>query len=201
MRLGCQLLFLGCLSGIALPVCGTTDAVPQKGEVEQNSFLEGGARYVQFQRAGTSLHVNGYAIGYTRYFSPKFGLNLDVSQLFGKLDGKFSALMTSFSLSARYRPFARTDVVRESVSLEGRPFLATTYERSGHFYMDLGITEQMLNTSTGLFPYNGMTFGLGYDVPFWESSVAKFMLSVARASNELVTLQIVSLTIGFGYAL
>jgi hypothetical protein len=174
---------------------------------EQTSSIELDARSIRFVSAATAkipettVVASGYGIGFTKYFVPVFGLNVELGQIFGDSQGSTSAILTSLGVGVRYRPFAQHMLVRESAVVDGRSFVTTNYERQGEVFLSLGVSQLTINTSKGAVPYNGMVFGIGYEWPFLDSWGARIMMSRTSASNDKTSISVTTTLLGLSYAL
>jgi hypothetical protein len=177
------------------------DQTVQQTSTEQSSVIEANVRFVRFTGSGVSISISGYGAGYTRYVSPKLGLSFDVGQLFGKEGGNTSAMVTSFGFSAKYRPVVAHQIYRETIALDGRSFVNTQYARVGGLNLSLGMTQQLLNAAEGVVPYNGIVLGFGYDLPIGESWLGQFSVNQASVSNDKAKIKILSVLLGFAYAI
>ena len=174
---------------------------------EQTSSLEVDARSIRFvsaataKIAATTVIASGYGMGFTKYFAPVFGLNIELGQIFGDSQGSTSAILTSLGVALRCRPFAQHMLLRESAVVDGRSFVTTNYERQGEVFLSLGVSQLTINTSKGAVPYNGLVLGIGYEMPFLDSWGARIMISRTSASNDKTSISVTTTLLGLSYAL
>jgi hypothetical protein len=173
----------------------------QQSVIEQAALVEVSARSVSFENAGKRIGITGYAVGYSRYLVPKAGFFGEIAQLYGKSGGKNSALVTSITFGGRFRPLASHSMVKESIVADGSDFITTSYSRGIQPYLLMGVTQQMINSATGILPYNGLTYGAGVDVPVAENWVGQFCINQATASNDKATIKITTMSFGAAYAI
>ena len=186
---------------LSIPAFAEAPSTVRLTSTDQSSFVEVDGRLVRFKTGSITITSSGYGVGYTRYFTPVFGFNIDMGQLFGSAQGKTSAIITSLGISMRYRPFASHLMLRENATIDGKDFLATTYRRRSEFFLSLGVSQVTVNSSKGALPYNGAAIGIGYEIPFLDAWNAKVMLSNTGASNEKTSINIATSILGIGYSI
>ena len=168
-----QLGFLVCwMSG-----CGIASAPAAHGEEVETRMFPKHKTEVQRLRFGlgpdlTQLsHSSGrklqvYAIGggLTYGLSPRWGAGVNIRQGYTPTSG-LSATFSALELKVQFSVTGAQISNQESVELGDHPVLVSSDRRSGGLGVEAGVSQYLLNSTTGTIPYTGGGLGVGYEFP------------------------------------